>query len=94
MAKIAISYRRSDSQDITGRIFDRLARHYGKETVFRDIDSVQPGIDFRDQIFEALTTSDILLVIVGPKWLGRRTATSIARSEQGPAACKTGIVQL
>jgi uncharacterized protein YecT (DUF1311 family) len=70
MAKIGISYRRSDSQDITGRIFDRLAQHYGKETVFRDIDSMQPGIDFRDQISEALTTSDILLVIVGPKWLG------------------------
>jgi hypothetical protein len=70
MAKIAISYRRSDSQDITGRIFDRLAQHYGKETVFRDIDSMQPGIDFREQISEALTTSDILLVIVGPKWLG------------------------
>ena len=70
MVKIAISYRRSDSQDITGRIFDRLAQHYGKETVFRDIDSMQPGIDFRDQISKALATSDVLLAIVGPKWLG------------------------
>jgi uncharacterized protein YecT (DUF1311 family) len=70
MAKIAISYRRSDSQDITGRIFDRLAQHFGKETVFRDIDSMEPGVDFRDQISKALTTSDVLLAIVGPKWLG------------------------
>jgi uncharacterized protein YecT (DUF1311 family) len=71
MAKIAISYRRSDSQDITGRIFDRLVQHYGKETVFRDIDSIQPGIDFRTQIAAALGTTDVLLVILGPAWLGR-----------------------
>jgi uncharacterized protein YecT (DUF1311 family) len=50
MARIAISYRRSDSQDITGRIFDRLVMHYSKSTVFRDIDSIRPGIDFRTQI--------------------------------------------
>ena len=71
MAKIAISYRRSDSQDITGRIFDRLAQQYGKDTVFRDIDSIRPGIDFRTQIADALTATDVLLVIVGPRWLGR-----------------------
>jgi uncharacterized protein YecT (DUF1311 family) len=71
MAKIAISYRRSDSQDITGRIFDRLAQQYGRDTVFRDIDSIQPGIDFRTQIADALTATDVLLVIVGPRWLGR-----------------------
>jgi uncharacterized protein YecT (DUF1311 family) len=71
MAKIAISYRRSDSQDITGRIFDRLAQQYGRDTVFRDIDSIRPGIDFRSQIADALSTTDVLLVIVGPRWLGR-----------------------
>jgi uncharacterized protein YecT (DUF1311 family) len=71
MAKIAISYRRSDSQDITGRIFDRLAQQYGKDTVFRDIDSIRPGIDFRTQIADALSKTDVLLVIVGPRWLGR-----------------------
>jgi uncharacterized protein YecT (DUF1311 family) len=70
MARIAISYRRSDSQDITGRIFDRLVQHFGKDTVFRDIDSIQPGIDFRTQIAAALGTTDVLLVVVGPAWLG------------------------
>ena len=76
MAKIAISYRRSDSQDITGRIFDRLAAHYGKDTVFRDIDSIQPGIDFRRQIADALRTTDVLLVVAGPAWLGQGKGTA------------------
>src|SRR5437879_3344935 len=71
MPKIAISYRRSDSQDITGRIFDRLAQRYGKSTVFRDIDNIRPGIDFRTQIADALSSADALLVIVGPRWFGR-----------------------
>ena len=69
--KIAISYRRSDSQDITGQIFDRLRQHFGKDSVFRDIDNIRPGIDFRVQISEALRTTDVLLVVVGPKWFGR-----------------------
>src|SRR4029077_17856722 len=75
MARIAISYRRSDSQDITGRIFDRLVQHFGKDTVFRDIDSIQPGIDFRTQIAAALGATDVLLVVVGPAWLGRGKGT-------------------
>jgi hypothetical protein len=46
MAKIAISYRRTDS-DVTGRIFDRFVQRYGKDSVFRDIDNIPFGIDFR-----------------------------------------------
>jgi hypothetical protein len=40
MAQIAISYRRDDSLDVTGRIFDRLSGHFGREAVFRDIDNI------------------------------------------------------
>ena len=72
MPRILISYRQADTQHITGRIFDRLAFHYGRGSIFRDIDSIRPGIDFHDQISEALTEADVLLAIVGPKWLGRR----------------------
>jgi uncharacterized protein YecT (DUF1311 family) len=73
MSKIAISYRRSDSEDITGRIFDRLVQQFGKQTVFRDIDNIRPGIDFRTQIAEALRTTDVLLVMIGPRWFGGAT---------------------
>jgi formylglycine-generating enzyme required for sulfatase activity len=71
MPKIAISYRRSDSQDITGRICDRLTQRFGRAAVFRDIDNIRPGVDFRVQIAGALQTTDVLLVVVGPKWFGR-----------------------
>jgi hypothetical protein len=70
MPRITISYRRDDSLDITGRIFDRLADHFGREAVFRDIDSIPPGVDFRRHIDRVLDESDIILAIVGPRWLG------------------------
>jgi TIR domain len=74
MPKVSISYRRSDSQDITGRIFDRLVQHFGRESIFRDIDNIRPGIDFRKQISEALQSTNVLLVVVGPRWFGAEGA--------------------
>jgi TIR domain len=76
MARVAISYRREDSAGITGRIFDRLNEHYrgydadGHGIVFMDYDSIPIGIDFRQHIRKALDTCDVLLVIIGPRWVG------------------------
>jgi hypothetical protein len=68
--KIAISYRRADTEVMTGRIRDRLADRYGEDAVFMDIDNIPFGKDFRVHISEAIVQSDILLVIVGQRWLG------------------------
>lgn len=70
MPRITISYRREDSGVITGRIFDRLVARYGREAIFRDIDYIPFGVDFRAHIEKALGGSDAVLAIVGPKWVG------------------------
>ncbi len=70
MPMISISYRRADSEAMTGRIFDRLAAHYGRESIFRDIDNIPPGIDFRVHINDMLRKTSILLAVIGPNWLG------------------------
>src|SRR4051812_33124564 len=70
MPKITVSYRREDSEAITGRLFDRLVARYGKASVFRDIDNIPPGVDFRTHIDEALGETDVLLVVIGRRWLG------------------------
>lgn len=72
MPRITISYRREDSGPITGRIFDRLVAHYGRDAVFRDIDNIPIGVDFREHINKVLDASDIVLAIVGPRWVGPR----------------------
>ncbi len=70
MPKIVISYRRQDSEAIAGRIRDRLAGHYGAESVFMDIDSIPFGTDFREHIRNVLATTDIVIAIIGPRWTG------------------------
>jgi len=70
MPKIAISYRRADSSAITGRIFDRLAAHFGESAVFMDVDSIPFGTDFRSHIRQTLEHTDVLIAVIGPNWLG------------------------
>ena len=82
MPKIAISYRRADSEAMTGRIFDRLIAHYGKEAIFRDIDDIPPGIDFRVHINQTLLKTHILLAIVGPQWVGMASDGSADRIQE------------
>ncbi len=73
MPKILISYRRSDTAGVAGRIFDRLVARYGHESIFMDVDHIPFGIDFRDHIRDSLLAGDVLLAIVGGRWLGPRT---------------------
>jgi hypothetical protein len=70
VARIAISYRREDSAGITGRIFDRLVTHFGPDTVFRDVDNIPLGVDFRQHIESVLAKTDVALIIIGKRWLG------------------------
>jgi uncharacterized membrane protein YhaH (DUF805 family) len=68
MPTIILSYRRDDTGAIAGRIFDRLAGHYGADQVFMDIDSIPIGLDFREHIQETLMRCDVLLAVVGRHW--------------------------
>jgi TIR domain len=68
---VIISYRRDDTGAITGRICDRLRARFGAEKVYMDIDSNPIGVDYRSHIDESLKRSDILLAVIGRRWLGR-----------------------
>jgi hypothetical protein len=73
MPTIAISYRRSDSSAISGRIYDRLSAHYGEHSIFMDVDNIPFGADFRSHIRETLQRTDVLIAVIGAKWLGSNT---------------------
>ena len=57
---------------MSGRIFDRLAAHYGKHSVFMDVDNIPIGVDFRAHIGETLRRTDIVLAVIGAGWMGAR----------------------
>ena len=67
---IFVSYRRDDSADVAGRIYDRLIDKFGKIRVFKDVDSIPLGVDFRDYIDTSISQSAVLLVVIGKAWLG------------------------
>jgi hypothetical protein len=66
---IFVSYRRLDSADITGRIYDRLVQHFGKASIFKDVDSIPLGIDFRKHLQNSVGQCSVLLAIIGKNWL-------------------------
>jgi phosphatidylserine/phosphatidylglycerophosphate/cardiolipin synthase-like enzyme len=66
--KIFISYRRSDSKIFTGRILDRLTQAFGRRSIFRDIEDIAAGKDFRQVLKDAIQEADIMLVMIGPQW--------------------------
>ena len=69
MPGIFISYRREDSSGQAGRLYDRLAGHFGKDKVFMDIDTIRPGVDFVDVIKESVGSCDVLIAVIGRQWL-------------------------
>ena len=72
MTKLFISYRREDTEGLTGRIYDRLVARFGKEAVFMDNDTIPFGVDFVEHISGAVSQCDILLVMIGENWLDTR----------------------
>jgi hypothetical protein len=68
MTRVFISYRRDDTRDVVGRIYNRLCVSFGETNVFRDIESIPLGEDFEHRLQLALAKCDIGLVLIGPAW--------------------------
>jgi hypothetical protein len=66
---IFISYRREDTAYPAGWLFDRLADTYGEHLIFKDVDSIALGDDFVDVITRAVASTDVLLALIGEKWI-------------------------
>jgi len=69
VAKVFISYRRTDSSQIVGRIDDRLEAAFGRKNVFRDLDSIHGGANFVGKINEAINQTDVALIVIGLHWI-------------------------
>jgi hypothetical protein len=69
MQKIFISYRRGDSIETTGRIYDWLDSRLAPHSIFMDVDSIPSGADFRIAIKDTITAASVILVVIGPYWL-------------------------
>jgi hypothetical protein len=66
---IFIGYRRDDTADMAGRIYDAMALRFGKGRVFKDVDNIGPGVHFGDYIKSVLPKCRVALMLIGPHWL-------------------------
>lgn len=66
--RLFICYRRSDSIDAAGRLYDAVAHAFGRDAVFMDlVGEVDPHAP--DQVALALSQCRAVLVLIGPTWL-------------------------
>jgi TIR domain len=69
LGRVFISYRRQESSGLAGRLYDRLAARFGDDQVFMDVDTIALGVDFAEVISQAVSTCEVLLAVIGPRWL-------------------------
>jgi hypothetical protein len=69
MPGIFISYRREDSSAYAGRLYDHLVDRFGKNCVFMDVDSIEPGVDFIEVLRDTVGSCDVLIAVIGKHWL-------------------------
>lgn len=71
MPKFFLSYRRADAEGryLAHMIFRDLRQRYGNESAFLDVDSRRPGLSFPEKVGAALSSSDAVLVVIGPDWV-------------------------
>ncbi len=79
MDGIFISYRRDDSAGYAGRLYDRLAAHFGADQVFMDVAGIELGTDFVTAIEQAVGSCKVLIVVIGDEWLSTTDAAGRRR---------------
>ena len=58
MPKLFISYRRSDTQMVAGRLREALAKHCGDQAIFRDKDKIHTTTETTEKGVAVVQTSD------------------------------------
>src|SRR5271166_4950558 len=67
--QIFISYRRDDNPAWARSLYDRLTQRFGENQVFRDVDGIPLGKDFLKEIERRVGECDVLIAVIGERWL-------------------------
>jgi hypothetical protein len=70
--KIFINYRRDESGHAAGRLYEWLARAFGADKLFMDVNNIPAGCDFSDNLTKQVAACDAMLAIIGPNWLNAK----------------------
>ena len=79
--RVFLSYRRADSANVSDRIYATLVEQFGREAVFKDVDSIPLGADFRAVIGNAVGSCDVFLAVIGRDWVDAKNEIGELRLE-------------
>jgi len=77
--KVFISYRRADEPLSALLLYSLLIELLPKQNVFLDTEGIKPGETFSDRLLDELSSSDIVLVVIGRGWDGGPTGAFMSR---------------
>jgi hypothetical protein len=81
--QVFISYRRDDTAGYARAICEELGRHFGASRVFIDVDDIRAGQPFSEVIEHEVDASQVLLVLIGRRWLGEQAGAPPRLGEPG-----------
>ncbi|MEM9671817.1 MAG: toll/interleukin-1 receptor domain-containing protein [Bacteroidota bacterium] len=93
MPKIFVSYRRDDEPTVTGRLIDYLRTFYGEGNILHDIDSIPKGIDYKEFIEKSMQEIDLMLVIIGEKWINMKSKKNNIKLFEEDDIVRTEIIE-
>jgi hypothetical protein len=67
--QVFLTYRRADASAWAGRLAEDIAMRFGRDAVFQDVVAIEPGERFPARIQSALTQANVVLALIGPRWL-------------------------
>lgn len=67
--KLFFNYRREDTEDLAGRLHDRLCSEFGAENIFTDVASIRGGDEWKAVLEKSVQASDVVLALMGRQWL-------------------------
>ncbi len=68
VGKVFLNYRRDDSEGYVGRLYDHLTQRFPGR-IFRDVTGLRPGEDFVNALDREGVSCQVLLAIIGKRWL-------------------------
>ena len=54
-------------------LYTWLGDRYGEERVFKDVDTIEVGLDFGEAIDRVVDASEVMLVVIGERWVTDRS---------------------
>lgn len=68
VGRVFLNYRRDDSEGYVGRLYDHLTQRFPGR-IFRDVTGLRPGEDFVNALDREGVSCQVLLAIIGKRWL-------------------------